>query len=358
VAYFQSQRDEIYLKYLAQLREKGAVYDKDGAVYLRVSGETAIIEDKVRGRVERKEEDDFVIFRSDGSPVFHFVNVVDDIEMGITHVIRGEDHLSNTSKHIELFNALGVPVPVFAHIPLILKSEGKGKMSKRDVGALIEDYEKQDYMPEAVRNYLCLLGWSTKDDREILDISEIIDLFELTDVTKSNARFDEQKLAYFNTEHLRQMDLESFCSLARPVLTGANILPENVTDEYFQTVIKICQEKVRTMDSLPELVGYFFTDDFATDEESRQKVFKKGDPAQRVAEFSSALDGLAEYTEEGIEGLVKAVAKEHGVKAGAYFAPIRLAVSGQAVGPGFYPMLLALGKDRVAARLSSWLASQ
>jgi glutamyl-tRNA synthetase len=356
--YFQSQRDEIYVKYLAQLREKGAVYDKDGAVYLRVSGETAIIEDKVRGRVERKEEDDFVIFRSDGSPVFHFVNVVDDIEMGITHVIRGEDHLSNTSKHIELFNALGVPVPVFAHIPLILKSEGKGKMSKRDVGALIEDYEKQDYMPEAVRNYLCLLGWSTKDDREILDISEIIDLFELTDVTKSNARFDEQKLAYFNTEHLRQMDLESFCSLARPVLTGANILPENVTDEYFQTVIKICQEKVRTMDSLPELVGYFFTDDFATDEESRQKVFKKGDPAQRVAEFSSALDGLAEYTEEGIEGLVKAVAKEQGVKAGAYFAPIRLAVSGQAVGPGFYPMLLALGKDRVAARLSSWLASQ
>lgn len=327
-------------------------------MFLKVSGEPQVIDDMVRGRVERKEDKDFVIFRSDGSPVFHFVNVVDDIEMGITHVIRGEDHLSNTSKHVELYKALGAAVPAFGHIPLILKSEGSGKMSKRDTGALIEDYKKQDYMPESVRNYLCLLGWSPKDDREILDIAEIIDLFDLSGVTKSNARFDEQKMAYFNTEHLRQMDLDAFCSLALPILTEAKILPENVSDEYFKSVIKICQEKVRVMNELPDLVGYFFTDDFSVEEESRKKVFAKGDPVQRVEEFNAGLAGLTEYTEDSLGSMAKALAKEHGVKPGAYIQAVRLAVSGQAVGPGFYPMLLVLGKDKVTARLASWLASQ
>jgi glutamyl-tRNA synthetase len=353
--YFQSQRDEIYAKYLEKLREKSAVYDKDGAVWLKISGEPQNIDDMVRGRVVRAEEKDFVIFRSDGSPVFHFVNVVDDIEMGITHVIRGEDHLSNTSKHVELYKAFGVPVPVFAHIPLILKSEGSGKMSKRDVGALIEDYADKEYMPEAVRNYLCLLGWSPKDDREIMDISEIIDLFDLSDVTKSNARFDEQKMAYFNTEHLRQMNFESFCSLARPVLAEASILPEDVTDEYINSVLRICQEKVREMDDLPNLVGYFFKEDFEIDEESSKKVLAKGDPAQRVHEFNAGLTAVSDFSEDSLGSFVKALAKENGVKPGAYIQAVRLAVSGQAVGPGFYPMLVVLGKDRVQKRLASWM---
>jgi glutamyl-tRNA synthetase len=156
--YFQSQRGEIYKKYLDKLRESGRAYDKDGAIYFQVSGEAQVIDDIIRGHVTRKEEKDFVIFRSDGSPVFHFVNVVDDIGMRITHVIRGEDHLSNTSKHVELFKAFGVEVPHFAHIPLILKEHGQGKMSKRDTGEPVEDYERRRFIPAALRNYLCLLG--------------------------------------------------------------------------------------------------------------------------------------------------------------------------------------------------------
>src|SRR5690606_9412899 len=143
--YFQSQRGGIYEEYLQKLRDSGHLYEKDGAGYFRISGEPQVIEDAVRGRVERTEEKDFVIVRSDGSPVFHFVNVVDDLTMGITHVIRGEDHLSNTSKHTELFKAFGVEPPVFAHIPLILKGDGPGKMSKRDRGALIEEYRQRDF---------------------------------------------------------------------------------------------------------------------------------------------------------------------------------------------------------------------
>lgn len=143
--YFQSQRDDVYREYLQILRDKGRAYDQDGAVFFRISGQPQVIEDQIRGRVERTEEKDFVIFRSDGSPVFHFVNVVDDITMRITHVIRGEDHLSNTSKHTELYKAFGAPEPVFAHIPLILKQEGQGKMSKRDRGALIEEYQEKGF---------------------------------------------------------------------------------------------------------------------------------------------------------------------------------------------------------------------
>src|SRR5690606_17550796 len=147
--------------------------------------------DLIRGRVERAETRDFVICRSDGSPTFHFVNVVDDIEMKISHVIRGEDHLSNTSKHVELFQALGATVPVFAHLPLILNDpkQGKGKMSKREEGALIEEYQQRHFLPSAVRNAVALLGWSSKDDREVLPIEELIERFDVADVQKGAARF-------------------------------------------------------------------------------------------------------------------------------------------------------------------------
>lgn len=156
--YRQSERADIYRAYLEKLREAGRTYESEGATFFRISGKPQIIDDAIRGRVERTEEKDFVIIRSDGNPVFHFVNVVDDIAMKITHVIRGEDHLSNTSKHTELFQAFGAPVPVYAHIPLILKQHGPGKMSKRDQGALIEEYQRRGFQPEALVNFLCLLG--------------------------------------------------------------------------------------------------------------------------------------------------------------------------------------------------------
>ena len=207
--YRQSERSEIYKEYLAKLQAAGRVYEKDGAIWFKLLGERtevfddhrkktvtkvanepAIIDDQIRGRVERIEDEDFVIFRSDGNPVFHFVNVVDDIAMQITHVIRGEDHLSNTSKHVELFKAFGVTPPKFAHIPLILKSNGPGKMSKRDQGALIEEYQKRGFLSAAVVNFLCLLGWNPGDDREKMPIADIIGLFDLPGVNQSNARFD------------------------------------------------------------------------------------------------------------------------------------------------------------------------
>src|ERR1017187_4703958 len=196
--YLQSERAAVYAEFLGRLKASGRTYEKDGALFFKISGEPQVIEDAIRGRVERTEEKDFVIVRSDGKPVFHFVNVVDDISMRVSHVIRGEDHLSNTSKHTELFKAFGEQIPIYAHIPLILKQNGPGKMSKRDQGALVDEYQKRGFLPQSLVNFLCLLGWSPKDDREKLPLEEVVRLFDLPGVNQSNARFDEKKLAHMN----------------------------------------------------------------------------------------------------------------------------------------------------------------
>jgi glutamyl-tRNA synthetase len=167
-------------------------------------------------------------------------------------MIRGEDHLSNSSKHVELFKALGVPVPKFAHIPLILKTNGSGKMSKRDVGALVEDYRKNQFLPEALRNYLCLLGWSPKDDREIMPIEEVIRLFDLCDINNNNARFDDKKLAYMNAAYVKSMPLTQFLE------KGKSLLPDfNGEAHYMDQVLTICQEKLRSFGELNHFISFF-----------------------------------------------------------------------------------------------------
>src|SRR6266403_619300 len=213
--YFQSQRSENYRRRVEALLSRGLAYEHEGAVKFKMTREPVVIPDLVVGDVTReltdreKLEPDFVIVRSDGQPVFHLVNVVDDLEMGITHVIRGEDHLSNTAKHIALFRAFGVEPPMYAHIPLILNQDGT-KMSKRDQGAGVATYIEQGYAPEAVRNYLCLLGWSPKDNREKIDIDEVVKLFELEKINRRNAAFDLDKCFWLNGQYIAQMPLERF----------------------------------------------------------------------------------------------------------------------------------------------------
>ena len=375
--YFQSERDAIYKSYLEKLFAADRAYEKDGAVYFKLLGErytaydtfkkcevekvkaqAQCIEDKVRGHVERAEEQDFVIVRKNGQPVFHFVNVVDDIAMGITHVIRGEDHLSNTSKHAELFQALGAPLPVYAHIPLILKTSGPGKMSKRDEGALIEDYQRRGFLPEAVRNYLCLLGWSPGDDREILPIEQIIELFDLAAINKNNARFDEKKLAFINTTYVRDLPPDTFREKAQVVLSEASLINTTTDEAYLKAVLAIIQEKVRSLDDLPIFCSYCFTEDYAQNEKARQKIFKKGDPYARLREVLSAFTDLEDFSEAALENQIKALAEEHQVGSAEYIHPIRFAVSGMAVGPSLYALLCVLGKERVVARLQRFLNSE
>ncbi|GBL44018.1 glutamate--tRNA ligase [Verrucomicrobiota bacterium] len=368
--YFQSQRTELYHAKLKELADKGRAYEKDGAWWLRLEGARStvfddhlkkeiekvdaapmVLDDLVRGRVERAEDRDFVIFRSNGEPVFHFVNVVDDIAMKITHVIRGEDHLSNTSKHLELFKAFGVEPPKYAHIPLILKTDGPGKMSKRDRGALIEEYQQRRYLPEAVRNYLCLLGWTPTDGREVLPIADIIAQFEVGAVHQSNARFDERKMANVNMQTLRALTPAQFAALARPVLADAGVIDAQVTDARLEEVLAVVQEKAVSLEHLPDFVRFFFTDDFKKDENALANLTKKGgDPQARVAEILPALAGCV-WTEAAMDAAFATVGAAHGRKPTDYFAPVRFAVSGQGGGAHLQAVLRVLGQETVLKRL-------
>jgi glutamyl-tRNA synthetase len=349
--YFQSQRAEIYREYLEKLRQAGRTYEQDGALYFKISGEAQTIHDIIRGDVVRKEEKDFVIVRSNGSPVFHFVNVVDDIAMRITHVIRGEDHLSNTSKHVELFQAFGCEPPIFAHIPLILKSQGSGKMSKRDTGALVEDYEAHYFLPEAVRNYLCLLGWSPKDDREILPIEEIIRVFELSHINKNNARFDEKKMHFFNTAYLHAMEAEIFRERGLAILREAPWWDLQTDLAYASEVLRISQEKLRSFEELPHFVSYFFQEELEMDPGASAKYLRDRTCFDRIGEFKSSIASCRDGAEEAWEELVKHLAETHHIRTGDYIHAVRWAVSGRSVGPSFYAMLSVLGKERVMKRL-------
>jgi glutamyl-tRNA synthetase len=368
--YFQSQRNDLYRAKLKELADKGRAYEKDGAWWLRLEGARStvfddhlkkeiekvdaapmVLDDLVRGRVERAEDRDFVIFRSNGEPVFHFVNVVDDIEMKITHVIRGEDHLSNTSKHLELFKAFGVEPPKYAHIPLILKTDGPGKMSKRDRGALIEEYQQRRYLPEAVRNYLCLLGWTPTDGREVLPIADIIAQFEIGAVHQSNARFDERKMSNVNMQTLRGLPPAQFTALARPVLADAGVIDAQVTDARLQEVLAVVQEKAVSLEHLPEFVTFFFTDAFKKDENTLANLTKKGgDPQARLAEIIPALEAC-EWTEPAMDAAFAATGAAQGRKPTDYFAPVRFAVSGQGGGAHLQAVLRVLGKEKVMKRL-------
>lgn len=372
--YFQSERQSIYDDYLKILKDKGRIYEKDGALWFRLEGERyteydefhkaevekvknapVVIEDAIRGRVERTEERDFVIVRSNGEPVFHFVNVVDDIAMGITHVIRGEDHLSNTSKHVELFKALGAEVPVFAHIPLILKQTGPGKMSKRDKGALIEEYEQRSFMAAAVRNYICLLGWSPKDDQEKMPIESIIERFDFGGVNKGNARFDETKLSALNAEYIRELSTEVFAKMVTPILETNGISVEAIDKAYLLKVLELCQAKIKSMETFFDYVHYFFQDTYDLDAKGMERIHKGVDPKVLLGEIMPIFESEEVYSSEALESKMKVIAESNERKIFAYFPIIRMATSGLMGGPDLLPMLSVMGRERVLPRLQSFL---
>ncbi len=376
--YRQSQRADIYRQYLQKLKDAGRAYEKDGAVWFKLLGERykvfddhrkkevekvktapVVIDDQVRGKVERQEDEDFVIFRSDGNPVFHFVNVVDDLTMNVTHIIRGEDHLSNTSKHVRLYEGFGAVPPVFAHIPLILKSPemGQGKMSKRDKGALIEEYQKRHFLPEALVNYLALLGWNPGDDREKMPVADIVKLFDLPGVNQSNAKFDAKKLTHMNMLYLLEQSQEQFIS-ANVAYFQQQGLGVAISDKgYFREIMSIAQPKVKAIDEVPAYTSYFFTDDFAIDEKVKAKVMGKGDPKARLSEMIAALPAMDFSTDTTIEEAIKVLAAAKNLGFGDYQAVARLAVTGANAGPSITSVFRVLGKDRIMARLQRFLAA-
>jgi glutamyl-tRNA synthetase len=348
--YFQSERTEIYERYLALLQQKGVVYEDQGAIRFRSPRKPVVLNDLICGHIEfdRSHDPDMTIRRSDGSWIFHFVNVIDDAEMRISHVIRGEDHLTNTAKHLELYNALGIQPPSFAHIPLILNRDGS-KMSKRDEGATLATYMEQGYAPEAVRNYLCLLGWSPKDNREKIDIEEVIKLFDLGKVNRRNAAFDLDKCEWLNGQYIHQMSLARFREFSEPFIQKAGI---KITDEsYLLKVLEIVKEKIRLFKAVPDWTSYFFTEDFPFDGEAVKKTLRRPGALDRLSALRESFAQQTEWTAVSLEAALKQLAAETGCKAGDLVHPARVAVSGRSIGPSLYHMLEVMGKDRVLQRI-------
>lgn len=355
--YSQSQRGEIYQKYIRRLLDEGKAYEFEGAIKFRTPKTVCTVPDMICGDIhfDRTNDPDLVIARKDGSPVFHLVNVVDDLEMGITHVIRGEDHLSNTPKHLALFEAFGAQPPVYAHIPLILNTNGS-KMSKRDEGASVGEYIDQGYLPEAVRNYLCLLGWSPKDNREVVPIAEVVERFDLPQVNRSNARFDINKLYWINGEYWRGMDAAAFEAFSRHFLESKQAIPAGTDPGYLSQSLAIIREKIKIGRDLPEWIAPFLNEAFEYEAKAAEKNLVQPEAYARVQKLKGLFSALPEWTTAALESALVKAAEGDGVKTAAYVHPCRVAVSGVSVGPSLYHMLEVMGRERVLRRLDRSLA--
>jgi len=358
--YFQSEREEIYRSYLERLRAADRVYDDEGSVRFRFAREKVVVDDVICGRIEfdmtsAETNPDMTIRRPDGSWIFHFVNVVDDIEMKISDVIRGEDHLSNTPKHVQLYRALGAAPPRFAHIPLILNRDGS-KMSKRDQGASLNTYMEGGYLPEAVRNYLCLLGWSPKDNREKLDLAEVVELFDLAKVHRKNAAFDLDKCTWLNGEYVRELSDERFQEMGRRVLEKTGIDLSKFSLDYVRAALETCKGKFRIFSELPAYGSFYFKDAFEYNSEGVAKHFVPENKPLLTA-VRAAFAALQVFDATNLETTLKATAAALGVKVGALVHPTRLAVTGSNAGPSLYHLLEILGQETVLARIDRALAT-
>lgn len=352
--YFQSEREAIYQSYFDRLQAGGHLYEDNGAWRFRSPRKVVLVDDEICGRIEfdlsnPETHPDMTIRRPDGSWIFHFVNVVDDIEMKITNVIRGEDHLSNTPKHLELFSAIGAQPPRYAHIPLIMNLDGS-KMSKRDTGASIASYQESGFAPAAVRNYLCLLGWSPKDNREKLDIAEVVERFELKNVNRKSAVFDLEKCAWLSGEYFRDMAVAEFRAEGRLALARAGVSLHAYDADYIDAAIDTCRGKNRVLSELPAYAAFYFKETLEYDAEGAKKQFTE-ENRPRLQAVRDALAALPEFTAAGIEAAMKTVAGTLGVKVGVLVHPTRLAATGATSGPSLYHLLEVLGNAKVLERI-------
>lgn len=318
-------------------------------------GETSFV-DSVFGEiaVNHATIDDFVILRSDGQPTYNLAVVVDDHDMGITHVIRGADHISNTPKQIMLYRALEMAVPDFAHVPLILGPD-KTRLSKRHGATAVGEYRSRGVLPEALFNYLALLGWKPADDTlEILSRPELIELFSLAGVASSNAVFDDKKLEWMNGEYLSRSEVKRLEPLAKAAFREAGVNADNrfIDDsDYFFRVLSLLQTRVRTIPEFVTFGSYFFVEPAEFDEAARRKHWNRPETAGRLRRLAEALATLDNFSEAAVESCLRELAATLQISAGQLIHPARLAVTGFGVSPGIFETMALIGKERVLARL-------
>src|SRR5450631_1746727 len=349
---------------------------RDEGARRRAAGESAAVrfaipetggtafDDAVFGRVEfaNSELEDFVLLRSDGGPTYHLSVVTDDVDMRITHVIRGADHISNTPKQVLLYQALGAPLPVFAHVPLILGPD-KTRLSKRHGATSVISYREEGIVPEAFRNFLSLMGWTppsgtapegTKPEpaKEVLGDAELIRLFNLDSISRSNAVFDRAKLDWFNTEYIRAYSAERLLPLIEEEWKKVGLSPEAGRESLLAT-IDLLKPRARSLKDFAVSFRAFFSDAFDPDPAAVEKFLKDESVRQLLIELGERYAGLQDFSEEGTEKTLRDFGAEKGVKAGALINGARVALTGQAVAPSLFAVMRSLGKERTVARLEA-----
>jgi glutamyl-tRNA synthetase len=341
---FQLDRMEDAQRLARRLVDEGKAYEDEGAIRFRMPDEgTTGWDDVIRGRIEVENEnlDDLVILRADGRPTYNFASPVDDMLDEITHVVRGQDHISNTPKQIQILRALGAEPPVYAHAPDVLGPDGK-KFSKRHGAQSVEDFREEGYLPEALINFLARLGWAYDDKTEVFSRDDLLRLFRLDRVSASPAVFDYEKLAWLNGVHLRNLPPEEYADRVVTYLSEQGI---DWDEELVRKAAPLVQEKIETLDQFPDYVRFLF-------EEVKPPASTDGaGPVLEAAQ--ETLAGVEPFTAEAIERELRALAEQLALKPRDAFQPIRIAVTGSKISPGLFESLELLGRDETLRRLAS-----
>ena len=338
--------------------EQEEAYRAEGRPYvlrLKVDeNQQTVVHDLIRGDVvfDHQTIDDFIIMKSDGMPAYNFAVVVDDADMKISHVIRAEEHLSNTPKQLLVYRALGLPEPYFAHVPMILAPD-RSKLSKRHGAVAVEEFEQKGYLPEAILNYLALLGWSPGDDRELMSLDELIQLFSLERVNKTAAIYDVEKMTWMNGQYLRALPVDELADRVLPRFQEAGYVSHDPSSEELaklKAILVAVRERVRTLSDLVEASDYFYRPVTQYDPKGVRKHFQES-AAALLEEAAVRLADLEDFRDESIESLYRQICEEKQIGTGKLFHPTRLALSGRTMGPSLFEMMEILGRDTCVQRL-------
>ncbi len=361
--YRQTQRMSIYAKYIKKLQKTGMAYERNGAIWFRIpETRRAKVDDRirfydlVRGEISVPTDtiEDFVIVKSDGTPLFLLTNVIDDFEMQISHVVRGEDHISNTPKQVLIAEALGLALPKYAHIPIIVNPD-RSKMSKREGNTAVIEFKEAGYLPEALINFLAFLGWAPGDNREMFTLDELVEAFTIERVGKSASAFNIDKLDYLNAYYIREFDLDALTELILADFWDYSVLGKRPEDmDYMKAVVLLVRERMTTLADFPALAKYFFK---SPKYGPKLLVFKKSTDKQTVAALAlvmKRLEGLADSAWRSVDALrdvLGFIVKNHDLTNGDVFWPTRVALSGSEASPPPEELLFILGKVESLARL-------
>ncbi|MFT5207884.1 MAG: glutamyl-tRNA synthetase [Candidatus Omnitrophota bacterium] len=348
----QSKRNDIYKKYADDLLAKDLAYAEGTALRFRSPKEVVGWEDVVRGHIEFDTNlmDDLVIMKSDGGPTYNFACVVDDGEMGITHIVRGEDHISNTPKQIPLYGALGFTPPKFAHIPLIL-GEDRSRLSKRHGATSIREFRDVGYLSEAMVNYLSLLGWSPGNNEEVITKDAFIEKFTLERVLSTGAIFNIDKMDWMNGEYIRQKPLEELKPLIVDTLINSGIIKEAPEAAWMDRFVELYRKRIFILSRLPKECAFFFTEDAPWDEEGQAILDKAEGIGEVFTKYADALEALESFDHDTVEKTSREIMKSLGLSGKKFIHPSRVAITGRLVSPGFFETVSLLGKERACKRL-------